>query len=594
MLGVYSVISMTNQLEKDRKKHRKRSEEFSNTGTHQSPGNSCSREQSCEPDLQDSNNKIPAFSTSDFEGLQPAELSEELEIHPLETAIAIPDFTPSEFRPIHPAPLEKSVKVSRRNSGILIPFFSVQHFREMRPVELSHEISISRRLSPIAIPNYFVSAFRPLKPYVLVRKPAVQLVSDTQATKAVEPEIESRTESMEPGMESEVTSETSSETRSEVAEVNVEPETIESEALTATGAEFESGEEETGEFDVERVFGGIGKLVDRYSALVLVPRYRFGDVEVSFAPILAAVCSELYRIHSGGTPKVVWHSTDAKEEVEEFLSAEGSVYVVDNDVAKIRKDKLRDRLKEVASQNGYVIFSVPLELYETYEKLCDEMSCWIDVVKITPQITSERELLEILARFWGFSAGDQDRMNLSIENLPDAVMYYKLKYQEMLRKTYSVEFENMIVSDLDAGEEHEGLKKFTVLAIARKFGANAASAERKAVELLKNGVVQTEYDSGKFIADIRVGDREFYEVETFYGTGEPVSRKLLLVDKSGHLGTLKKYEGMDVRVNVVVQPLHAMLYRRKLKEIEKLYKKHGKPEVKFYTPDLTTGNLRRI
>ena len=584
---------MTNQLEKDRKKHRKRPESPQDTGTHQSPG-SFSREQSSEPDLQDSNApelniQIPAFSTSDFEGLQPAELSEELKTHPLETAIAIPDFTPSEFRPIHPAPLEKSVKVSRRNSGILIPLFSLQNFREMRPVELSREISVSQRPSSIAIPNYFVSTFRPLKPYVLVRKPAVQLASDTRATKAVEPAIESRAESAELGMVSEVKSETSSE----VAEVNAKSETIESEALTAT-AEFESGEEETGEFDVERVFGGIGKLVDRYSALILVPRYRFGDVEVSFAPILAAVCSELYRIHSGGTPKVVWHSTDAKEEVEEFLSAEGSVYVVDmDDVARIRKDKLRDRLKEVASQNGYVIFSVPLEFYETYEKLCDGMSCWIDVVKITPQITSERELLEILARFWGF-ADDQDRLNLSIENLPDAVMYYKLKYREMLRKTYSVEFENLIVSDLDAGEEHEGLKKFTVLAIARKFGANSASAERKAVELLKNGVVQTEYDSGRFIADIRVGDREFYEVETFYGTGEPVSRKLLLADKSGHLGTLKKYEGMDVRVNVVVQPLHAILYRRKLREIEKLYKKHGKPEVKFYTPDLTAGNLRRI
>jgi hypothetical protein len=74
------------------------------------------------------------------------------------------------------------------------------------------------------------------------------------------------------------------------------------------------------------------------------------------------------------------------------------------------------------------------------------------------------------------------------------------------------------------------------------------------------------------------------EVETFYGTGDPIMK----LDKE----TLEKYKGRGVRrVDVVLLTgLHALLYVRELVELRKVYHEEG-IEVNFYVPNVKDREL---
>ncbi|MCC6005982.1 MAG: hypothetical protein LM590_16715 [Thermofilum sp.] len=86
-------------------------------------------------------------------------------------------------------------------------------------------------------------------------------------------------------------------------------------------------------------------------------------------------------------------------------------------------------------------------------------------------------------------------------------------------------------------------------------------------------------------ADIYVPSQQrFVEVETFYGTGNPL-------DKLDRV-TLRKYIDRAERVDVVVlNGLLAILYARGLKKLASIYAKHHNIAVNFYVPDFREKKL---
>jgi len=86
-------------------------------------------------------------------------------------------------------------------------------------------------------------------------------------------------------------------------------------------------------------------------------------------------------------------------------------------------------------------------------------------------------------------------------------------------------------------------------------------------------------------ADIYVPSQQrFVEVETFYGTGNPL-------DKLDRI-TLRKYIDRAERVDVVIlNGLLAILYARGLKKLASIYAKHHNITVSFYVPNFKEKKL---
>jgi hypothetical protein len=137
--------------------------------------------------------------------------------------------------------------------------------------------------------------------------------------------------------------------------------------------------------------------------------------------------------------------------------------------------------------------------------------------------------------------------------------------------------------DKSAGDEHEEMKKFVVECLARELGAKS---KEEIVRMLKDGKIETERElPNEGRADIYVPFKQRYvEVETFYGTEDPITNKLM--------ETLSKYEGIARQVDIVLLTgLQALLYARRLFELADFYRKEKGLEVNFYVPNLEERRL---
>ncbi len=115
--------------------------------------------------------------------------------------------------------------------------------------------------------------------------------------------------------------------------------------------------------------------------------------------------------------------------------------------------------------------------------------------------------------------------------------------------------------------------------------------------MLRNGRIKAEYEFDDGRADLYIGERQLYvEIETFYGTGDPISNKLDYEGIDGTLGTLRKCRSMGghVRVIVVLLGLHMLLYLRELLELKRIYKTYYNLDVEFCTVDIENKRLVSI
>ena len=323
---------------------------------------------------------------------------------------------------------------------------------------------------------------------------------------------------------------------------------------------------------------------------------RGGD---SFAMSVAMVCREIHRIAKGGKPAPRWISKGLKDEIERELRAESMVFIVDDSkceflpelgkirscrelVEKVDVEKVFDRLREFFSQDfGFVIFHVNERWAGQFANLLKErVGKFVNIVEIrAPHLSSQAK--EILARAcWGFVKGEG-------ETFDEMFGHCEKKFSEELEKARKdVELTHYVEWDKSASPEHESMKVVVVDFLARELGAKD---RREIVEMLERGKIKTEYELDGGRVDIYVPSQQrFVEVETFYGTGDPIDK----LDKETLHKYLLKYRGTACRVDVVLLTgIQALLYARRLIKLAELYRKREGLEVNFYVPNLEERRL---
>ena len=345
---------------------------------------------------------------------------------------------------------------------------------------------------------------------------------------------------------------------------------------------------------LEGLSSTIAKPISRPVCVVL-PK-REGD---SFVHSVAIICREIYRIVKGGKPIPRWISKKLKEEIERYLKAEDMIFIVDDSnceflpnfseirscrelLEKVDLDVVFDRLREFFSQDfGFIIFHVNERWAGQFANLLKEkVGAFADIVEIQAP-DWQPQAKAILAKVcWGFVEKEGETF--------DEMFGYCEKefFNELSKAKEDVELTHYVEWDESASPEHESMKVVVVRCLARELGAKD---KHEVVEMLEGGEVKTEYEVDGGRADIYVPSQQrFVEVETFYGTGDPITK----LDKETLRKYLPKYEGTTCRVDVVLLTgIQALLYARRLVELAEVYRKRHGLKVDFYLSDIRKRKL---
>jgi len=339
------------------------------------------------------------------------------------------------------------------------------------------------------------------------------------------------------------------------------------------------------------VMSSAARPIDRPVCIVL-PKKK----DDSFVHSIALICREIYRIVKGGKPIPRWISKGLKEEIEGYLKAGDRIFVIDDSkgnllpglgnvksctdlIKRIDEEKLLDRLKELFSQDlGFIIFHLDERFAGQFANLLrEEVGAFIDIIEVQiPDL--QQEAKEFFAKAcWGFvegRGGTFDEFFGSCE---------KTFFSELNRAREDVELSHYVERDENASPEHESAKILVVKYLAKELGAKDKS---EIIKMLKNRELETEYELNGERADIYVPSQGRYvEIETFYGTGDPIDK----LEK-----TLKKYREHEIkgRVDVVLLTgIQAFLYARRLFNLAKIYHEEYGLEVDFYLLDLKEEKL---
>jgi hypothetical protein len=315
----------------------------------------------------------------------------------------------------------------------------------------------------------------------------------------------------------------------------------------------------------------------------------------SYVYSVALICRELYRIVKGGKAEPRWLS-EGKEEIEESMKAGNRIFVIDDaksellpqfdkitnasDLAtRVKESKLLDRLKELFSQDyGFIIFHIKDKWINEFAYILQQQYYIPKVIPLDPPTKMEyNEKISLAKVCWGFVDTHGPTFDEIFGNAEKN--YYKL----LEDKSKDIELKHYIKGDENAGFEHEVLKLIAIKALAKELGAKN---KEDVIEYLKQGKIKTEYEFNNFRADIFIPEQNRYiEIETLYGTEDPISKKL---DKE----TLSKYKNMNVNnIDIVLLGLHLLLYAKYLYELKKIYKEEHNIKVNFYTIDVKNERL---
>jgi hypothetical protein len=284
-----------------------------------------------------------------------------------------------------------------------------------------------------------------------------------------------------------------------------------------------------------------------------------------------------------------------KEEIERYLSAGDRIFVVDDREGKLlgagrvqtiesveaRVDlqALLDRLRELFSQDfGFVILHVKEEVADSVYAALEGLHLGVKVVRVEPprgwSLEDKRRFVEAC---WGFVKVEGQSFDKMFREAEEKF------FEELNNVGKDDAIALRVKQDENASSEHECLKVFVVKCLAKELGCRS---RREIAEALRSGLVETEYEFGGGRADIYVPfQQRFVEVETFYGTEDPVKKKL-------HGMTLSKYINRANRVDVVIlNGLLAVLYAHRLLTLAEVYREDHRITVNFYVPNFKEERL---
>lgn len=296
---------------------------------------------------------------------------------------------------------------------------------------------------------------------------------------------------------------------------------------------------------------------------------------------IALICRELYRIVKGGKPRPRWISNiNLKEEIERDLEAEDKVFIIDLENEKgesqiLNERLLSDRLRELFSQDyGFIIFNVNEKNVNQVEQLIMNIALTAKLIKISPfDIFNNTDIKVRLSSIsWG---------NVDISGEKGLLFDYIFKsaekrfYERLENALSDIPLRHIINEDPGAGAEHEAIKIIVAEALAKELGARNRD---QIISMIKE-YIETEKDINGGRADIYDKKRgRYYEIETFYGVGDPISK----LDKR----TIYKYKERKItNVNIVLLGLHLLLYLKELWMLRRLYKEE-KININFYIVDV--------
>lgn len=322
---------------------------------------------------------------------------------------------------------------------------------------------------------------------------------------------------------------------------------------------------------------------------------------------IALICRELYRILSRkGKPTPRWivmsqyQEEPYKAEFELFTQAENRVYILEDvKLSDIKSGPLYDRLRELYSEDlGFIIIQSD-EAEKIINFLVQEVRDYaIPEIKsdyTSPPPLSQENWLKLASLMWSY-------VDQPVNSIDEAIGIAEKLYYERLKRIYNnTELKLWIKFDENEGFEHRALKMKIVEIIARKLGAKNTA---EIVKLLEKECIKTEqpiplknnqqsnqkppkadvYLQAAKCKEIR--EDVYIEIETLYGTGDPIEKIRQTLDKYLENGQSR----VRGKIAIVTIGLHTILFLKQLTTLKKHYTKQGL-NVEFYTVNLAENKL---
>lgn len=397
-------------------------------------------------------------------------------------------------------------------------------------------------------------------------------------------------------------------------EKNIEEITDQEHLEVSAAAESTSEDlEDLFDFVIKPSYGRFSEISPDRPIVILLPKFE----DDSYSATLQIICKEIFHEIVGGLPEARRLSKEEKDKLDD-LYAEGRIEFIDesatkyfeSDLNKFKSarewpnyldwNKIRNRLNEMYSQGfGFVIFHVPENLIEDFEKKIKEVSGDLkpQIIKVMPKIIGNRiyegfppnaglvaEIdskkakdikRKISSAMWGFVTPKRDERWESGETFDNFFGACEGAFYEKLRKIGESDIrikedgkEKRIPVDIlvnsaeNESRLHYYMKVFVVKYLIEKLGYSKDEVK-----------TEEEAKIDEVIPDVRVKD-VVIEIETLYGTGRPLGKIA---------ETIKKYKGKNIELWLVVKNLDAIMYYRDLKKRAKAAKEELGVDVKFFT-----------
>ncbi len=359
--------------------------------------------------------------------------------------------------------------------------------------------------------------------------------------------------------------------------------------------------------------------------VVFLPSYEDDEYIVTIWILLGEIFRKLAK---KGKPKSRIH--DKKQILEEELRAEDNIDIIEengNDytisiptnerIHTIDKNKpkkllgfVKNRLREMKTQGlGFIIFHVSKDLIEKIKNELNEESWKPEIIDLEPvfhkhsiqelklvydvenfkqEMDIDRIKKQSASCFWGFVEPVNDNKWTDGKTFDDffgaCEREFRKKLREIFKKTFTIiNSEKIILKDnkkvIFTDSEGPLHKRIKVLVLKHLLDNKICKWEEIKVEQSfpdTNGIIQP---------DILIGDVIPYEIETFYGRGEPD-------DRIGEL--IKDYQNKTnfSKIKIVITNLDAILWYNKFMRIKK--NKEKEIDVEFLTLDVKNKQLIKI
>ena len=321
---------------------------------------------------------------------------------------------------------------------------------------------------------------------------------------------------------------------------------------------------------MQTLFGsGLRLSIDR-PAIILAKKPETKDFE--YIELLKRILREVYRTRGKGLPRPAHMEASDFNEIKQDIRADRYIWVLDLDEIEIKEGYLKDRLKELYSQNfGFLV------LYgsnESIEKVKDILKDDSPLPKYHEVSINEDDVVFNLVRImWGMLKEENPAiLDTTVVRLED------LYFGEIEKLASKI---STIISVEPSSEDEENIGGESILHYALKAFV-VEYFKKRGVDKRK---IKTEYEFADGRLDIYVSDPKLdvaVEVETLYGTGLPMLKLRKRIESRVEKG---------LKVWIVVPNPQLIIYFKDILALRTFYRKRHGDKIEFFGLDLNSGKI---